>query len=193
MNKIVLQFLLIASFAFLFQSCQKYPSASFTTDLQEYTVGETIRLSNLSTDADSYLWTFPNGETSTLDSIQYIIPQNTPTGLQSIKLAAYSKNKKKIDEKTVYVTIKPSAAFTGSATFWLYGASNGSYANVTVQNVTKYITDYYYSEPSCQDSYCANFTNLNIGTYTYYATSSNKSWNGSFTVTGGNCIKIQLY
>jgi hypothetical protein len=189
MSKLFFKLFLIASVAVILQGCQKQPLASFKTDLEEYRVGETVYLTNTSVDAESYAWTFPNGETSTEKSINYIIPQNSNLGVQSIQLKAYSKNKKKVDTKTTFIIVK--TAEMGTATFWLYGTASATSTTVTVQNISKTIPAYLTSQPSCQNPNCANFT-LSPGTYQYYASGSGIFWNDTFTVTAGGCELIQL-
>lgn len=185
----------LVSSLFLF-SCQKYPSASFTANKQEFNAGETISLTNLSLDADSYEWTFPNGEKSTEKTVSYVIPDNTPSGLYPIQLKAISKNKKKIDIQTLYVSINEISQ-SGAVMFWLYYNNNAgvSSAVVNIQGTTKYISDYKFSTPSCDDSYCANFYSLLPGTYSYYASSGGYSWSGSFTIPNNpsTCTKVQLF
>jgi hypothetical protein len=189
MSKLFFKLFVLASIAVVLQGCQKQPLASFKTDLEEYMVGQTINITNTSIDAESYEWTFPNGETSTEKSINYIIPQNSNLGVQSILLKAYSKNKKKVDTKTTFINVK--TAQTGTATFWLYVTASGTSATVTVQNVSKSIYTCFTSQPSCQNPNCANFT-LSPGTYQYYASGSGIFWNGTFTVTAGGCELIEL-
>ena len=193
MNKKFFLLVILVLGVFVFESCQKYPSASFTTDKQEYSTGETISLTNLSLDGDSYEWTFPNGETSTEKTINYVIPSNLPSGLYPIQLKVYSKNKNKVDEQISYVSI--NQAKSGAAMFWLYYQSGDTYATVNVQGSTKYISSYEFSTPSCDDSNCANFYNLSPGTYNYTATSSSNNWSGSFTIPNNpsGCVKVALY
>ena len=57
--------LLIATAVILLTSCQKQPSADFSTDKSEYIAGDVVKLTNSSTDGSSYKWIMPDGQTNT--------------------------------------------------------------------------------------------------------------------------------
>ncbi|HTL08360.1 MAG TPA: hypothetical protein VL307_08900 [Chitinophagaceae bacterium] len=81
---------------------------------------------------------------------------------------------------------------TGTAMLWV--ATDLGCGTITVEcnGITKSITGYNSGgAPACGASGAATFT-LDPGTYTYTAKCSNLTWNGSITVTAGNCSKVQL-
>jgi hypothetical protein len=79
----------------------------------------------------------------------------------------------------------------GQAMFWL--ASDLGCGNITVicNGVSKVIMGYYTTAPTCGANNTATFS-LDTGTYSYSASCSGKVWNGSITVTNGECSKMQL-
>jgi len=81
--------------------------------------------------------------------------------------------------------------YEGNATFW-YNTS-GTDATVTVDGQTRYITQYYPDyNPTCGSDGCANFT-LEVGTYSYHASSTWSTWNGNITVTKNGCSLMLLH
>jgi len=80
--------------------------------------------------------------------------------------------------------------FSGEVTFWYN--SYGSTATVQINGKTDYITQWYYNQPDCGSSGCANFT-LPAGTYNFTAYSTWNNWSGSITVEAGKCKTMLLY
>ena len=80
---------------------------------------------------------------------------------------------------------------TGNATFWV--ASDLGLGNITVtcNGISRTISSYYSSSPSCGATNCANFS-MSPGTYSYSAKAGTATWNGSINVTSGGCSKMQL-
>ena len=82
---------------------------------------------------------------------------------------------------------------TGRATFWTNSDLGCGSISVTCSSQSGTITSYYSSgTPSCGASGCANFT-LPPGTYSFSASCTNKTWNGTITVTQGGCSTMRLY
>jgi hypothetical protein len=81
--------------------------------------------------------------------------------------------------------------YAGKVTFW-YNTS-GTQATVTIGGQTGNITMYYsdYTNVSCGTEGCANFT-LPIGSYSYHASSTWSTWNGSVNITHGDCVTVLL-
>lgn len=79
----------------------------------------------------------------------------------------------------------------GQAIFWV--SSDFGCGNITVicEGITKQITGYYGSAPSCGASSSANFT-LPKGSHSFSASCSNKTWSGNITVTANTCSAFQL-
>ena len=91
-------------FAVLFiVSCKKQPQASFSVDKQSPTLGEAIQLTNLSVDGLSYSWDFGDGTSSTDEH-----PTHTyaAEGVYTVKLTAYSKKEKKMDDFSMVITVQ---------------------------------------------------------------------------------------
>ena len=83
-----------------------------------------------------------------------------------------------------------SCLYTGNATFWYN--SNGTTATIIVNSQVRYITKYYSTyNPTCGSDGCANFT-LPTGSYSYQASSSWHTWNGSITITKNGCVLVLL-
>ena len=93
--KKITKFLAIIIAAATISSCQKTPVTSFTTDKTEYVAGETIKLTNTTTNGETYKWTFPDGTTGTIENYDYKLNDTDPDATLTFKLAAYSKNSKK--------------------------------------------------------------------------------------------------
>jgi len=93
---------IIVMVAAIFTSCQKEPSAKFTSSKVSANVNETIIFSNSSKDADNYEWEFGDGQTSTTENPTH---SYSSAGTFSVKLTAFSKNGKKEDDATGIITI----------------------------------------------------------------------------------------
>lgn len=107
----------LLSFSILTTSCRKEPSADFTLDKSEYNAGETVKCTNSSSDATTYKWTFPDGQTSTSQNVDYTLNSNTPAGNYTIKLEA-KNNKGKTSEAQKSFSVKAvskTALLTASA------------------------------------------------------------------------------
>ena len=80
----------------------------------------------------------------------------------------------------------------GDVMFWTNNYTTT--IRVDFRDSSKNITKYYYSgTPSCGATGCANFTNVPVGTYSYYAENDDYYWDGHITVTKDNCSKMRLY
>lgn len=81
---------------------------------------------------------------------------------------------------------------TGQGMFWIASDLGCGNISVTVNGVTKTITQYYSSgAPACGASGCATF-DLPAGTYAFTASCTSKNWNGNITIIAGNCSRSQL-
>lgn len=95
-------------------------------------------------------------------------------------------------KKESLVPTPPSGPASGEGMFWI--ASNLGCGNITVTigGISKLITGYYDTGiPECTGSKTATFALL-PGTYSYTASCTGLSWNGSITITSNGCTKIQL-
>jgi hypothetical protein len=89
----------------LLLGCCKQPSASFTTDKTEYYQGETVHLTNTSSDGKSFRWTMPDGSTQESVNADFEIDLNDHDATKSFKLNAYASMKSKQSEAIKSVTI----------------------------------------------------------------------------------------
>ena len=105
MKRITLQLV----FLVLLASCQRQPTANFTTDKTEYQAGDTVHLKNTSEHGKHYIWTMPDGSTQTTTDATYIIPDTTLYSNFTFKLEALSRREKKTNSysKNILATIKP--------------------------------------------------------------------------------------
>lgn len=153
---------------FGFSSCQKEPTAGFSADKTAVLTDEVIQFTNTSTDGDSYLWDFGDGETSI--DLSPTHSYSTP-GTFTVELTAFSKNGKKTSSATLSITVtqetllKLTAYINGtttpvdSCTMTLYTSeddwenltndvgsgmtdSNGEIIFTNVQPITYYIDAY---------------------------------------------------
>jgi PKD repeat protein len=189
MMKKVIKSLLAVVAILSIASCQKTPVASFTTDKTEYVAGETIKLTNTSTNGESYKWTFPDGTTGTVESYDFVTNETDPTATLTFKLEAFSKNGKKTNETTKTVNLK---AATGNVTFWQMTGSGYAETAVELNGITSTITGENDAAPSCGASGCAVFNNIKVGTYNYAASDGNATWSGTVKVTKNGCTTIEL-
>lgn len=82
-------------------------------------------------------------------------------------------------------------ATTGEATVWVQSDLGCGNISVEVNGVGGTITSFYTMDPGCNSSGSANF-DLPGGTYTINASCQGFTWNGTITVTNGECITLQL-
>jgi hypothetical protein len=172
----------------IFTGCNKQPAADFTLDKSEYTAGEVVKCTNKSIDAKTYKWTFPDGQTSASQNIDYTLSSSTPAGTYSIKLEAISKKGNKKSESSKSFSVK---AAVGEIVFWQAPSCGCNLTNVTIGNTIKQISLDFNSAPTCGENGVATFT-LPIGTYSFTATDGTKTWSGSVTITKNTCNKLQL-
>lgn len=82
-------------------------------------------------------------------------------------------------------------ANTGNATFWVQSDLGCGNITVVINGISRFISYYYSSNPSCNASGSANFE-LPAGTYSYSASCTNMTWSGTITVTNGGCSTMKL-
>lgn len=81
---------------------------------------------------------------------------------------------------------------TGNATFWLQNDLECGNITVELNGVSTTITSYYPTgNPGCNASGSANFE-LPGGTYNYSANCAGYTWNGTITITNGQCSTMKL-
>lgn len=189
MNSTKIQKLTLLLMGLLMFSCVKQPVADFSISSSEYMAGDYVSLSNNSSDAKTYKWTFPDGTTSTSANPSYYVPSYYSPGSYTIKLEAINGSKKDTREKSFSVI-----ASTGSLMVW---TATSSYGQMSVQIDGSYagtITSYYPSgTPSCGSTGCVNI-DLTPGSHSIYATAGSYHWGPStVNITAGQCLRYQLY
>jgi PKD repeat protein len=76
----------------VFASCQKQPTANFNTDKSIYYAGETVHLTDASTNAHHWQWTMPNGTTNiNSKNADYTIPADDLGGIETFNLKVTSR------------------------------------------------------------------------------------------------------
>ena len=119
-------YILISTVAGLFFlcSCQKEkPVASFSVVVPSVDVDEPLTFTNTSIDSYSYKWEFGDGQTSTDESPVHMFQTK---GAYYVRLFAYSKNGKEVDEATCVINVqdKPTRCFVAKITFTDYPKNN---------------------------------------------------------------------
>jgi hypothetical protein len=80
----------------------------------------------------------------------------------------------------------------GNITFWQQIGSGYGVTTVTIDGISSNITSEYNSAPTCGESGCAVFNQLETGTYNYAATDGSAVWSGTVTIDEG-CTTMELY
>jgi PKD repeat protein len=188
MKTTVSLFLLISILAISF-SCQKEailpaPTVNFSTTDTGYGI---YQFNITSSNAESYLWNFGDGGTSTLASPKYPYKSN---GTFNVSLTAKGKGGETIARNTVTVT-----TVAGDVTFWM--SSGGYSVDVTLDG--KYlstITSNYSTKPNCEAAGTAWFPLQSEGVHSFTAKEKGRlipnTWKGTVTVKGGQCTTQQL-
>ncbi len=99
----------------LFAACQKQPTANFNTDKTFYYAGETVHLTDASTNAHHWLWTLPDGTTSNNQNVDFVIDSNEIGGDKTFSLTVTSKNGNKLS--TISKTVRTSQPIYASDFF----------------------------------------------------------------------------
>ena len=101
----------------MFSSCVKEPKACFTVDNVNPYVGEEVQFSNCSTEADSYVWNFDDGNSDgeTDATHTYLLP-----GEYTVSLLALSENGDKDNFITQLISVTEPVD-TGKVVFWRQG------------------------------------------------------------------------
>lgn len=100
--------ILLLCIGYLTSSCQKEPTADFVFDKEEYTAGDTIKLTQTCQDAKHWQWTDPEGKKTDGPFLNYPTDRFDHGGTKVFKLEALSKNEKK--SATVVKNVKVNYA-----------------------------------------------------------------------------------
>ncbi|MDQ3190931.1 MAG: hypothetical protein M3Q58_04990, partial [Bacteroidota bacterium] len=168
MRSILFSILIITLFA-----CNKTPVANFKME-EEISFGKEVKITNTSSNASSYLWELPNGETRDTKDIVY---KPSTSGTKKIKLTAYSKNEKK--QNSISKSIKVIPEF-GSVIFYLSDKAPLERTTVYFLETEKDIPVKLSSAPDCENSTgAALFKDVTNGNYNYLAGDNSNSWSGT--------------
>jgi hypothetical protein len=100
-------------------SCQKKPTASFSTDKEVYTTRETVYLENSSTEAHYYTWIVKGPEKeeirSSKEDFSFTLSQ---VGTYEISLSVYSKNGKLVSQHSKSINSQNVKANIGRVVFY---------------------------------------------------------------------------
>lgn len=172
----------------VFGSCKKSddePVASFSVSNHTPIIDELVTFTNTSTNAHHVKWTFPDGTTSTGNTLSYPF---RGSGIYNVKLEAFDKNEYYSDfhEESISVCVSGVAMFyVDSATFKapINITFNGAFAG-TISTFTNGVPD------------CGQISALNVeycpGVYMYEASDGNKTWKNSVKITANSCVGIKL-
>lgn len=189
MKKTVLSSATVLLIALVTFGCSKQPTANFTTDKTEYTQGETVICTNLSTDGESFTWTLPSGQISNSKDLNFSTSTSMSPGTYNMTLQAFSKNEKKsaIVNKSFLLN-----QASGQLTIWT-SRPNISPISVKVDGTNYGTNTLYYSNgtPACGASGCITI-NLPVGRHAIIATSGSNIWSGSADVVLSECTTFQL-
>jgi hypothetical protein len=173
---------------FVLISCNKKPTADFTTGTVLFVAGDNIPLTNLSEDSKSYKWVMPDGRVSTNKNENYSLPIDLDTCTLIFELTAYSKRGNKSETIKKSVDVIPA---TGNVVFWKDASCACGTTTIIIGTVAAQITTNTSTVPVCGDLNTATFK-LRIGNYSYSATDGTKTWNGNITITKYSCLGLQL-
>lgn len=169
------------------------PVANFTSNKTEYEAGETVELTNTSTDANNVRWTLPDGTTSRQNTVSFTTYTNIFTTTNyNVSLEAISKSGLKSDLIVKAVKVNPGkGTLSLYSTFYL--AIN---VDITIDGVpvNKANFNNYAIPVNCNNSAFSNYL-VAIGTHTItydgFQTNGN-SFSGSkiVNITYGGCTKL---
>ncbi|PLX05913.1 MAG: hypothetical protein C0596_15550 [Marinilabiliales bacterium] len=138
------------------------PVAAFTVESQDICVGESITFTNISTDAQTYEWTFPGAETTSSTDENPVITYNVP-GAFDVNLQAHGSVENDLLYLDDYIIVHdaPIAEFTVSSDeVYLPNAA------IMFTNMSENADSYYWNFGDGENSNDSN-------PYHYYATEGN--------------------
>ncbi len=192
-------FAVIITLALFNTQCQKetvnedeaVPVADFTANQSEYKAGETILLTNQSTNGDHFRWTLPNGTTSRDKDLNYAIDINSTGGSVSFKLEAISKSGIKSDYSVKSFSVRPA---TGNLV--LYSTINVYSFDVSIDGqvaTTVNISQRNSADCSTPGTYKKELsTGLHSVSYTYYNFGTYITRTQTLTITPNQCYTLGL-
>lgn len=178
-------FTFIVALSLVLNSCQKKPSASFTTDKDTYLRGQSVVLTNTSTDASSQVWIVKGPESYEKRSSEPFFSFNADyIGTYEISLSCYSKNSKLSSKTSKTINVLSSE---GSIVF--YTTNSGSIYQIYQNgNYVGNFSGTFYSVPNCGATGALTY-GTNTGQYTFNITNYFSGTTKTYTiqVDGGVC------
>ena len=169
------------------QSCNRTPTASFTSDKEEYSAGETIQLTNTSTNGFSYKWEAPGLTTPLTGKNASIIARKQ--GTYQITLTVFSKNGKKSSSTSRTIVVK-----AGKGQLVIYTSTYPVLPiAIKIDNVPfGVITQTYSNPPFCGASGCIN-AELEAGVHQFEMSSSGMTVPFTGTIDAGECNQMKVF
>ncbi len=170
---------------------EKVPMADFTFSKSEYLSGETIELTNTSTDAETVRWTLPDGITSKSNSVSF----PTQTGLldywATFRLDAISKSGTKSDYVVKKIFVKqPKGKLIVYASIFTDGTQG--YLSIGDENKGLITLKSANGPINCGDSGYSNY-DVSVGPTTVrFVTLSGSTRSFNITIGLNQCTKLEL-
>ncbi len=152
--------------------CDKEPSASFTTDKNEYIAGEIVHLTNTSSNGSSFLWTLPDGTTSTSNNIDYQINSNAIFEKLTFNLEAFDKDG---DNNSISKSVQHASVYSIDSTYYYYVAQSVSNS---INGGNWVISAAYKSGPNLND--------IDAFLYIYFPGNMRPSVSGTYNLQSNN-------
>jgi PKD repeat protein len=167
---------------------EKLPSADFTASKAAYVAGETIALTNTSSNGDNYRWTLPNGTTSKSQDLSYPTSENAGNGVLTFKLEAFSKSGNKSDFVVKEIFIN---AAKGKVVLYDPGEWDSYKLEIKIDGVSfgDVLIPSSSIIPNCGQSGYPTF-DLTLGTHVLVI---GGLWAKNFEIKKDACTKIDLY
>ena len=136
--------LIVCAFVFTLYGCQKEPTASFTTNKSSYVAGEKIICTNTSVNAETFLWTYSDGQQNSAKDVSYTTSSNM-AGEFTIELKCYSKNGELSDvySKTISLEENPIHGYWTGTYTCSQGEAGCNLSIVRIGNLLKTIFSFY--------------------------------------------------
>jgi PKD repeat protein len=170
-----------------FQSCHHAPTASFTADKDEYSAGETIQLTNTSSNAYSYKWEAPGLTTPLTGKNASIIARKK--GTYQVTLTVFSKNGKKSSSTSKTVVVK-----AGKGQLVIYTSTYPVLPiSIKIDNVPAgVITQTFSNPPFCGATGCVN-AELEGGEHQFEMTANGMTVPFTGTIDAGECNQLKVF
>jgi hypothetical protein len=187
-------FSILSGLIILLTGCQKKPSASFSTNKDTYTLGETVMCTDKSGDAYSINW-IVRGPTEFRSTTSFFTFSPRLEGNYEITQACYSKNTKKVSKTSKNIVVVNNNSSTSGQYIFYSSDIYNSYVQIYVDGLYKgNITQEYSSAPSCGANGCITLA-LDPGSHSVQAVfmAFNQSSYYTISVGQGNCNPFFVY